>query len=436
VFAPSQRTKGAPTAVARLIPPAGQAVAVMTVSSEREFDALEPAWTALLDAHGSCAFQSFEWNRTWWKHYGEPDPTRRLAILVVTDGDEIAAIAPFFIETVTALGVVPVRRLFMIGHHHSDYLEPLVRQKDAAGCLHALAEHLWARRSSLDLLTLESLPNHTPSAELWLDALTSAGFSCHRTADDACPRARFGATWDETLAALPPATRGKMTRRMRHLVQRHAAALELPQDPATVDQDVDDFIDLHQQRWTAAGHPGAFADPRFTAFIRDAARAQARRGRLVLAFLRIDGQRKGAIFGFQHGDEFDYYLGGLGDAGEAMRYSPGIALHLWCMEAMFDRGVRSYDFLRGTESYKCDLGGVVEPTWTITATGRRYGLGRAKHLVQRTQSKVVNRLALERTLLRRQRSDRAGRTAGVREHLALRVTVAWNDGVRKVRGSR
>jgi CelD/BcsL family acetyltransferase involved in cellulose biosynthesis len=437
VFATSlHRTKGAPTVAARRTPSTGRSFTVAAVTSEQEFDALEPAWTALFDAFGTFAFQSFEWNRTWWRHFGEADPARTLEILVVTDGDEVAAIAPFFVEALPVLGTIPVRRLFLIARDHSDYLEPLVRADDAAECLQALAGHLWSERNAFDMLIMESLPDHSPSAEGWVQALTDAGFTCTRTAGDACPRASFGATWDETLAALPGATRGKMTRRMRHLARRHDAVLELAQDPAQVDKDVDDFIELHQQRWIAAGYPGAFADEQFAAFIRDAAREQARRGRLVLAFLRIDGQRKGAICGFRHGNEFDYYLGGMGDAGDAMRYSPGIALHLWCMEAMFERGVRVYDFLRGTESYKADLGGVAAPTWTIAATGRPYRLGRTKHQAHLVQSKVLNRLAIERRLLREERSGASAETVGVRRHLTRRIATAWNDALGKVRGAR
>jgi CelD/BcsL family acetyltransferase involved in cellulose biosynthesis len=213
------RAEGAPSLAVPNDLTAGQGLTVVTVTSEREFDALEPAWTALLDGHGSFVFQSFEWNRAWWRHFGEPDPTR--------------AVDP--------------------GGH---------------------AGRRWPGTCGHDAHVRLTTPAH---------------------------RAVFGATWDDTLGSLPPETRGKMTRRMRHLARRHDALLELPldfpQDPEQVDRDVDDFIELHQQRRTTTGQPGAFADAEFAAFVRDAARAQARCGRLVLAFLRIDGERKAAICG-------------------------------------------------------------------------------------------------------------------------------------------
>jgi hypothetical protein len=227
----------------------------------------------------------------------------------------------------------------------------------------------------------------------------------------------FGATWDDTLGSLPPETRGKMTRRMRHLARRHDALLELPldfpQDPEQVDRDVDDFIELHQQRRTTTGQPGAFADAEFAAFVRDAARAQARCGRLVLAFLRIDGERKAAICGFRHRSDFDYYLGGMGDAGDAMRYSPGIALHLWCMEAMFTSAASS---LRPGRSPR-----PAPPSRPDQAP------------VQTLQVKVLNRLARELVLLRREPSPDSGARPGVGVHLTRRfpgpgMMVSGNSG--------
>jgi CelD/BcsL family acetyltransferase involved in cellulose biosynthesis len=280
---------------------------------------------------------------------------------------------------------------------------------------------------------MEDVPEGSPHLRPWLDALAARGLTVSRVIGDQCPRVTFAPTWEETEAALPPATRGKMRRRKRQLAERHGARLEQAGDPAQLDADVRDLMALHQERWTRAGQPGVFADARFAAFYRDAVRGFARQGRYRLNFLRVDGRRVAAVSGFRQGDEFHFHHGGLGDAGAASRYSPGIALHLLTMEAAHAEGVRTYDLLRGTEQYKGDLGGVPQPTWRVTVAGRPGGIGRWLYLVSQVQVRGVARIDHERRLLAGLREDPGPGRLPVVRHLAGRAGANLRDVVRRLR---
>ena len=110
---------------------------VQVIDTERGFDALEPAWTALYDEAGTSPFQTFAWQRAWWRHYAEPDPRMRLLVLAVCHeaADEestVTAIAPFFIERRRAVGTLPMTRIGMIGRQQSDYLDLLVQSAAAS----------------------------------------------------------------------------------------------------------------------------------------------------------------------------------------------------------------------------------------------------------------------------------------------------------------
>lgn len=426
------------TAVHTLRRPAVDAGAliVRTVADAPGFDLLEPAWTALHDDCGRTPFQSFAWLRAWWRHYGEPDPDRHLQLLVVEDAaGTLRAVAPLFAERLRVAGLLPVTRLAFLGRLRSDYLDLLVADDAAPAALAALAGHLSRHRGRFDALVLEDVPDHSPHLDAWLRALDDAGLPGTRTISDRCPRVTFAATWAGTEASLPPATRGKMRRRIRKLVTQHGAELERAGGPEHLDADVDDLIALHQRRWTAAGQPGVFADPRFTAFYREATRELARRGSYRLNFLRVDGRRVAAVSGFRHRDEFHFHHGGLGDAGAAQRHSPGIALHLLSMEAAFAEGVRTYDLLRGTEPYKADLGGVPIPTWRITVPGRRRGLGRWPYLASQVQARAATRLDHERGLVRQLRDDPAHRRRDVARHVVRRAGTNVVDVARRLRRS-
>lgn len=109
---------------------------------------------------------------------------------------------------------------------------------------------------------------------------------------------------------------------------------------------------LHQARWQAAGKPGCFAAPRFTAFHRALARRWVPAGRAVLARLVGGGTPLAVIYGFVVGRKFHFYQSGVEtETATPVRY-PGFVAHLRLMEHLAGRGVTEYDFLRGAASYK------------------------------------------------------------------------------------
>ncbi|MEK9136258.1 MAG: hypothetical protein AAB393_03980 [Bacteroidota bacterium] len=84
------------------------------------FDALYPEWDALFRATGSSVFQSFEWLRTWWRHFGEHSPDMSLHVVVMRGDTRIVGIAPLFVETVHILGFLSFRKVAFISREMSD----------------------------------------------------------------------------------------------------------------------------------------------------------------------------------------------------------------------------------------------------------------------------------------------------------------------------
>ena len=414
---------------------------VQVINTEQGFDALETTWTALYDEAGISPFQTFAWQRAWWRHYAEPDPRMRLFILVVrheaADKESaVIAIAPFFIERRRVAGMVRVTRIRMIGQLQSDYLDLLVQPVEASASLAALAGHLRSLRNRFDVLVLQDVPDHSPSFSPFLDALEQRGFRVKRAVGAHCPRGTFGPTWEQTEQALPSATRRTMRKSMRKLVMRHGAELELVQDLSRLDEDLADLFALHQRRWTRAGLPGTYGTAVNTGFFREAAYGLAARGQLVLAFLRLDGGRVAGVCGFRHRDEFHSYAAGLGDAGEAARYSPGMATHLMLMRALLEDGVRVYDHLRGMEQYKADLGGIPVPTWRAAAFGRPAGFGRGVSFVEDLQRSAQRRFEHELQQLRALRANPACGAADIRRHVAERLATNFTDTASRLRRHR
>src|SRR5262245_59622211 len=96
---------------------------IRLITSEQEFAALKPVWQALFDANPNhTPFQSWEWNFSWWKHFGKPG---RLRLFVAEEDGKLAGIAPCYLRS--RFRGWPLAHLGLISRKRGDYLDFLVR---------------------------------------------------------------------------------------------------------------------------------------------------------------------------------------------------------------------------------------------------------------------------------------------------------------------
>jgi hypothetical protein len=85
-----------------------------------------------------------------------------------------------------------------------------------------------------------------------------------------------------------------------------------------------------------------------------------------ISFLDIENKRVASLLSFENENETLLYNSGY-DPGYAF-YSVGVLLGAKLIEKAIKEGKRNYDFLRGNERYKYDLGGIDLPLWKILVT--------------------------------------------------------------------
>ena len=112
------------------------------------------------------------------------------------------------------------------------------------------------------------------------------------------------------------------------------------------------FVALHRK-----SHAGKrkFMDDRMEAFFREMAEAFFEAGWLRLAFLSAGREDVAAAFQLAWRGTLLLYHSGFDPARRDA--SPGLVLLARCIEDAIRLGMREYDFLRGRERYKYDLGG-------------------------------------------------------------------------------
>jgi len=191
-------------------------------------------------------------------------------------------------------------------------------------------------------------------------------------------------TWDDTLAAMKPSHAKRIAYIDRKLKRNFRVAVEVA-TPETLTADFDLFVEMHQSRWTADGQPGVMSSPQMIGFHREVVGAFAQRGWLSLSFLSLDGKRVVANYAFKRNGVLEFYLSGAADDDAARKFAPGILLHVYNIQALIAEGGSVYDFLRGDERYKYELGAVDRRNRSVVLLNRLKPYASALHVARKAQ---------------------------------------------------
>jgi CelD/BcsL family acetyltransferase involved in cellulose biosynthesis len=157
------------------------------------------------------------------------------------------------------------------------------------------------------------------------------------------------------VAGLSRHRRHELARKRRRWARDRPGAVLRTAGGATLAADLESFFSLHR---SSAGVKAGFMTPAREAFFREIARRLAELGVLRLDLLEDQGRPLAASLGFQTKRTFLLYNAALEPAARAL--SPGIVLTAALIDRAIGDGLEVFDFLRGTERYKLELGGRVQ----------------------------------------------------------------------------
>jgi len=311
------------------------------------------AWDALLRRTASPSpFLSRIFLGAWARAFVPPGALR--AGLFLRDG---AAGGLLFLYRDEAAG----RWSLLGGEEVADVLDAIVPREEAEG--------FWAAflRAAAPLLAegpivLPNLPEGSPAVALLPSLGAAAGMACAVEETHRAPFVPLPSTFEAYAAALDGKSRHELRRKMR---RAEAAVpglrLRVTASAEELESDLDAFVRLHR-----ASHPAkrTFMDERMASFFGDLARGFFRAGCLRLAFLGVPGTEIAAAFQIEWNESLLLYNSGHDPAWRAV--SPGVVLVARCIRDAIARGLREYDFLRGTERYKYDLGGRDRRVFRVT----------------------------------------------------------------------
>jgi CelD/BcsL family acetyltransferase involved in cellulose biosynthesis len=315
-----------------------------------EFDEALHRWRFLERRLNSKSIAcSATWTDTWLRHYGDLVPCRILTaeadgetrgICLLTEGVGQKA-GPFQIRTrhIGTAGEPQVGSACV--EYNRLLVEPDSRQEFIAGVAEAVQDDLRWEQFRLDGMAEENL-------EDWLPYFPQA--TVRKRESKYFDLRKVRTSGDDILARLGKSTRSNIRRRLK---QYGELECEWASSVEQMDEIFLELIKLHQDRWEAAGEPGAFANTRFLAFQLELGVRLFTEERNVLFRVRHQGETVGCLMLLVDGNRLLNYLSGF--ASFEKHPSPGLITNYLCIQEALRRGYDAFDFLVGDSQYKDNL---------------------------------------------------------------------------------
>ena len=312
-------------------------------------------WARLLATNPTAsAFSNRSVHEAWWIGYGAE--ATDISVAVYDEANTIVAYLPLMLR--------PDGIRYLGATYHIDYATVLVDLSDAAragDAIAAIVAHLFADTTALDLRRLRRADR---AHELFMNALAAnTARTATTTVEEPAPAIDLTniTTFDEHLERIDKKDRHEIRRKVR---RGEGAGVTISAKQHAVD-DLAEFIKLHRARW---GHHGLFTDDekgaRDETFMRELfARAPEGLITIIVARTLEFGAFAAGLF---LRDECGLRYWNAGGELAARSLSPGILLFAHGLQMAITERKQVFDFLRGNESYKYEVGATDVDVMMIT----------------------------------------------------------------------
>jgi CelD/BcsL family acetyltransferase involved in cellulose biosynthesis len=314
----------------------------VTEETLESLDGLRPMWPFPFVMPG--------WMRAWQEVF---KPPAEFWIRSFWEGRRLVGIAPLLVENRTAR---------LIGDSNvCDHLDLVSTPERAAEFCRAVLDYV--RIEGIERLELNPLrPDSTVMAAL-VPAARKRGYPVFIQQDDVLFDMALPGSWDDYLQTLSGKQRHEVRRKLRRLESNAASEFRISEGRSTVSAEMDEFIGLFRQN---RKDKAAFMDERMETYFRLLVEYVPE---MRIGLLYIDGMPAAGVLCCDH--ESTRYLYNSGYNERLSHLSVGILCKILSIQEGIARGLKRYDFLKGNEAYKRQLGGSPAPIYrcTIGLTG-------------------------------------------------------------------
>lgn len=311
------------------------------VAERVEFDEAAGDWAMLQNSlHNDSVFFTLAWQKSWWELLGYGD----LHLCRVSLDREVVGIAPLMYQDNVWK--------FLGGTDLFDYHECLVLEGHEEAFFGAVMKYLQSQ--PWREMEFVSLRDDTATLRTFPGVAEAAGCKVLINEEDVSPGIVLPGDWDSYLAQLTKKNRHELRRKMRRLDN-----LDEEVGFRTLDStiEIEEWLpEFFRMMRISRDDKTEFLTTEREQFFQSLAKKLASLQTLKVFFLDV-GQRPAAAVVC-----FDYkgvrFLYNSGYDPEYSYLSVSLMLKAWCLRNAIEEGLGYFDFLRGSERYKYDLGGV------------------------------------------------------------------------------
>jgi CelD/BcsL family acetyltransferase involved in cellulose biosynthesis len=295
------------------------------------------------------------WLEAWWQAFGGGAD---LYLGIAREGDEVTGFAPLQLRDKTAS--------FIGSADVCDYLDFAIRPGRERDFFEILLDDL--RERDVQRLKLAPVrPDSTVLSQL-MGIARGRGYQVRQQPEDVSLELDLPASWDGYLTALSAKQRHEVRRKLRRLWQ----AGNVEYGCMTAGRELGDHIDVFLKLFALSRDEKAgFMTLQMESFFRSMTRTMTEIGLLRLGILQV-GQRPAAMtMGFDYNES--YYLYNSAYEPEFSHLSVGLLSKVLCLKDAIEKGRKRWDFLKGSEPYKYQLGGHEVPLYSCEITMAQEG---------------------------------------------------------------
>ena len=316
----------------------------LTVES---FDSLASCWTN--PSHSlrwDSPFVLPAWLKVWWEAFGSG---AELYLRTLRQREKIIGLAPLLVnkETASFIGSTDV----------CDYLDFVIIPGREQDFFKVMLDDL--REKGINQLDLRPLrPDSTVLSHL-VSIAQNRGYKvlCHP--EDVSLVLDLPSTWDEYLAILNKKQRHEVRRKLRRLWE----AGNVEHRCVEVGREVGHYLDIFLKLFSLSrDEKASFMNPKMESFFRSLAKAMAEIGLLRLGIIQLDKVPVAMTMGFDYNDS--HYLYNSAYDPQFNYLSVGLLCKVLCLKESISKGRKKWDFLKGGEPYKYQLGGQEIPLYS------------------------------------------------------------------------
>jgi len=309
--------------------------------AQESFDRLTSYWNESgLGLKWGSIFILPTWLEVWWRTF---QPETELCLMVVRDSSDIIGIAPLHRKGSAA---------FFIGSPDvCDYQDCVIVPGREVEFYNVLLDDL--ARQGVNQLDLKPVrPDSSVVANL-IKAVEKRGGDVRCQEADVTVEMDLPGEWEEYLAGLDKKQRHEVRRKLRKLWgvdDVHYRCHEV--SPQDVSELTDTFLKLFS---LSREEKADFMTSQMQTFFRSLARAMAEVKLLRYGILEVASQPAAMIMGFDYNQAMYLYNSAYDPQYDSL--SVGLLSKVLCIKESIARGRKKWDFLKGAERYKYQLGG-------------------------------------------------------------------------------